>query len=158
MPIFHSFYTRMLIVTSPPCRSPALSVSYSPDASLIAVGLAGGGVSVLKPSEEDITTLQLEKQLDAFQGAGAAGATCVRFSPSGATLSAGGGDGGVKAWGTAEADWEVTGSVDSLVRSGRPAGLVLLFDVERLQGGEQLRFALNYTFRGKGATAGSERK
>lgn len=43
------------------CRSPALSVSYSPDASLIAVGLAGGGVSVVKPSEEDVTTLQLEK-------------------------------------------------------------------------------------------------
>lgn len=46
------------------CRSPALSVSYSPDASLIAVGLAGGGVSVVKPSEEDVTTLQLEKVAD----------------------------------------------------------------------------------------------
>lgn len=46
------------------CRSPALSVSYSPDASLIAVGLAGGGVSVVKPSEEDVTTLQLEKVSD----------------------------------------------------------------------------------------------
>ncbi|CAN0458079.1 unnamed protein product, partial [Ectocarpus sp. 12 AP-2014] len=67
--------------------SPTLSVSYSPDASLIAVGLAGGGVSVVKPSEEDVTTLQLEKQLDAFQeaGAGSGGATCVRFSPSGTT-------------------------------------------------------------------------
>ncbi|CAM9415834.1 unnamed protein product, partial [Ectocarpus fasciculatus] len=97
--------------------SPALSVSYSPDASLIAVGLAGGGVSVVKPSEEDVTTLQLEKQLDAFQGAGAGsgGATCVRFSPSGTTLSAGGGNGSVKAWGTAESDWEATGSAESVV-------------------------------------------
>lgn len=101
-------------------RSPALSVSYSPDASFIAVGLAGGGVSVLKPSEEDVTALQLEKQLDGFQqgagGAAAGGATCVRFSPSGATLSAGGGNGGVKAWGTAEGDWEAAGSADGLVR------------------------------------------
>lgn len=99
-------------------RSPALSVSYSPDASLIAVGLAGGGVSVVKPSEEDVTALQMEKQLDGFQGGApqAAGATCVRFSPSGATLSAGGGNGGVKAWGTAEGEWEATGSADGLVR------------------------------------------
>lgn len=97
-----------------------MSVSYSPDASLIAVGLAGGGVSVLKPSEEDVTTLQLEKQLDGFQGVGAAaGATCVRFSPTGATLSAGGRNGGVKAWGTAEGEWEATGSAESLVRRRR---------------------------------------
>lgn len=95
-------------------RSPALSVSYSPDASLIAVGLSGGGVSVMKSSEEDVTALQLEKQLDGFQGAGA---TCVRFSPSGATLSAGGGNGGVKAWGTVEGDWEPMGSADKVVRS-----------------------------------------
>jgi len=99
-------------------RSPAVSVAYSPDASLIAVGLAGGGVSVVKPSEEDITTLQIEKQLEAFQGAGpaAVGATCVRFSPTGTILSAGGGNGGVKAWGTAESDWEPTGSADNMVR------------------------------------------
>lgn len=100
-------------------------MSYSPDASLIAVGLAGGGVSVVKPSEEDVTTLQLEKQLEGFQGAAAgatgAGATCVRFSPSGATLSAGGGNGGVKAWGTAEGDWEATGSADDLVRRRKKA-------------------------------------
>ena len=94
-----------------------MSVAYSPDASLIAVGLAGGGVSVVKPSEEDITTLQIEKQLEAFQGAGAGvGATCVRFSPTGAMLSAGGDNGGVKAWGTAESDWEPTGSADNVVR------------------------------------------
>ena len=42
-------------------RSPALSVCYSPDAFLIAVGLSGGGVSVLKPSEEDTSTLVVEK-------------------------------------------------------------------------------------------------
>lgn len=116
-------------------RSPALSVSYSPDASLIAVGLAGGGVSVVKPSEEDVTTLQLEKQLDGFQGAGAAGATCVRFSPSGATLSAGGGSGGVKAWGTAEGDWEATGSADSLVRRRRLTTThIYSYFVEHFQG------------------------
>ncbi len=98
-----------------------MSVAYSPDASLIAVGLAGGGVSVVRPSEEDITTLQIEKQLEAFQGAGpaAVGATCVRFSPTGAMLSAGAGNGGVKAWGTAESDWEPTGSADNVVRRAR---------------------------------------
>lgn len=102
-----------------------MSVSYSPDASLIAVGLAGGGVSVVKPSEEDVTSLQVEKQLEGFQGAGAAagGATCVRFSPTGATLSAGGGNGGVKAWGTAEGEWEATGSVDGLVSETRAAAV-----------------------------------
>lgn len=42
-------------------RSPALSVSYSPDASFIAVGLSGGGVSIVKPSEEDVSALILEK-------------------------------------------------------------------------------------------------
>ncbi|CAM9107723.1 unnamed protein product, partial [Hapterophycus canaliculatus] len=105
--------------------SPALSVSYSPDASLIAVGLAGGGVSVVKPSEEDVTTLQLEKHLDAFPGvekASSGGATCVRFSPNGATLSAGGGDGSVKAWNTAESDWEAVGSADKVI-SGSIVGM-----------------------------------
>ncbi|CAM9609602.1 unnamed protein product [Scytosiphon promiscuus] len=105
--------------------SSALSVSYSPDASLIAVGLAGGGVSVMKPSEEDVTTLQLEKHLDAFPGAkkaGGGGATCVRFSPNGATLSAGSWDGSVKAWSTAESDWEAVGSADKVI-SGSIIGM-----------------------------------
>lgn len=68
---------------------------------------------MLKPSEQDATMLQLEKELDGFQ---TTGATCVRFSPTGATLSAGGGNGGVKAWGTVESEWEPTGSADKAVR------------------------------------------
>lgn len=47
-------------------RSPALSVAFSPDASFIAVGLSRGGVSVLRPSEEQVTLLILEKVILVF--------------------------------------------------------------------------------------------
>ena len=59
----------------------------------------------------------LFQDLDAFRGV-ATDTTCVRFSPSGATLSAGAGNGSLKAWGTAEREWEEAGSADSVVGSG----------------------------------------
>ncbi|CAM9399079.1 unnamed protein product [Ascophyllum nodosum] len=101
---------------------PALSVSYAPDASLVAVGLAGGGVLVVKPSEEVASDLVLEKSIDAFQ-ASTSGASCVRFNPSGGTLFAGSDKGSLKAWGTADRDWEEAGSVENLV-----SGSVLSMD------------------------------
>lgn len=52
---------RHICTLSPDNSSPVLAVAYSPDATLIAVGLHGGGVSVLKPSEDDPSILLLEK-------------------------------------------------------------------------------------------------
>lgn len=59
--------------------------------------------------------LRATQGLDGFKSA-PADATCVRFSPSGAILCAGGGHGGLKAWGTADREWEAAGSSDKLVR------------------------------------------